>query len=54
MISPAIVRLQRMSSGLSRCMSTSVSASRLLPPLRVAVTGAAGAIGYQLCMRIAR
>jgi NAD(P)-dependent dehydrogenase (short-subunit alcohol dehydrogenase family) len=33
---------------------TSAAAAGLLPPLKVAVTGAAGQIGYALVMRIAR
>lgn len=41
------------SLSLSRGLK-SAAASDLLPPLKVAVTGAAGQIGYALVMRIAR
>jgi hypothetical protein len=34
--------------------SAVVSRSDMLPPIKVAVTGAAGQIGYALVMRIAR
>lgn len=39
-------------AAIKRTMAT--SSSDLLPPLRVAVTGAAGQIGYAMLMRIAR
>lgn len=39
-------------ASLKRTMAT--ASSDLLPPLRVAVTGAAGQIGYAMLMRIAR
>lgn len=40
--------------GASRNVRAMATKKEMLPPLKVAVTGAAGAIGYALLMRIAR
>lgn len=54
MLSAARSLAARAAAGAPRGLKAAAAPSSLLPPLKVAVTGAAGQIGYALVMRIAR
>lgn len=54
MLSAVRSLVTRAAAGPARGLKSAAAPTSLLPPLKVAVTGAAGQIGYALVMRIAR
>jgi hypothetical protein len=54
MLGAARTFVTRVAASRARGLKSAAAPTTLLPPLKVAVTGAAGQIGYALVMRIAR